>query len=64
MNIETAVNDFVLGNGTNIPSQEVCEVLINNHPTINKFIKEAIENKIQKFLLCHTVIHFNVGQIQ
>ena len=48
MNIETAVNNFVLGNGKNVPSQEVCEVLINNHPTINKFIKEAIQNKLQK----------------
>ena len=37
-----AVNDFILGNGKDIPKQKVCETLINNHPIVNKFISAAI----------------------
>jgi len=46
--INNAVNDFILGKGSDIPKQEVCELLINNHPTVNKFISDAINNKIEK----------------
>ena len=48
MNIENAINDFVSGNGINVPSQEVCETLINEHPVINKFIEDAIEKKLHR----------------
>lgn len=47
MDINNAIDDFVLGNGTNVPNQEVCEVLINEHPIINKFISDAIQNNLQ-----------------
>tara|TARA_B100000927_G_C16149479_1_gene342719 strand:- start:272 stop:562 length:291 start_codon:yes stop_codon:yes gene_type:complete len=43
-----AINDFILGKGKDIPSQDVCEILIQKHPIVNKFISEAINNKIEK----------------
>ena len=43
-----AVNDFILGNGKDIPNKKVCETLINNHPVVNKFISDAINKKIAK----------------
>lgn len=46
--LNNAVNDFILGNGKDVPKQEVCELLINNHPTVNKFISNAINEKIGK----------------
>jgi len=48
MDVDHAINDFVLGNGTDVPSQKVCETLIHGHPVINKFVSDAIENKLQK----------------
>lgn len=46
--LNNAINDFILGNGKDIPNQKVCEFLINNHHIVNKFISDAINNKIEK----------------
>ena len=46
--LNNAINDFILGNGKDIPNQKVCEILINSHPIVNKFISDAINNKIKK----------------
>lgn len=43
-----AVNDFILGKGQGNPSQSICEVLIQQHPIINKFIVDALKNKTER----------------
>ena len=43
-----AVDDFVYGKGKNLPSSEVCEILIRNHPVVNKFVSEAITKKLDR----------------
>lgn len=45
--LEFAINDFILGRGTDIPSQEVCEILVNNHSIINSFIKDALNKGLK-----------------
>ena len=46
--LNEAINDFILGNGKDIPKQKLCEILINNHPVVNKFVSNAINEEISK----------------
>lgn len=47
-NLNTAINDFILGKGIGNPSQSTCEILIREHPIINKFVADAINDKMER----------------
>ena len=43
--LQAAINDFILGEGKGSPSQEVCEILIKKHPIINNFVRDALKKE-------------------
>ena len=46
--LENAIYDFVKGNGKGIPSEQICEILINKFKPINDFVKDSLKKKIKK----------------